>query len=219
MIGRGGSGGPGVDRRWCRCHQADSRCAEAHAGCGGAAVHRQSRIREERRIHRRESGERDRWSRRTRTSRFDQPNYLVRRRGHKSEARTGNLAFDLFRQGVRRLIFRPGLSANEVETFLKRFAQFCLAESLDEDLVTTLWQDALPNIELVAIDGFTEKIFMSDQAFVGRFKAVLQDVMLDVLSMPDEELEDVEPRVRETCDEADAADRADLASSARSGKH
>ena len=129
---------------------------------------------------------------------------------YKSESRTGNLAFDLFRQGVRRLVFRPGVSHPEIETFLDRFAHFCNGEFLDDDLVSTLWRDALPNIELIAIDGFTEKIFMSDQRFVGRFKSVLNDIMPDVLSMPDEELEDAEPRVRETCEGSADADKADL---------
>ena len=41
----------------------------------------------------------------------------------KSEARTNNLAFDIFRQGLRRLTFKPGLSDDEVHAFVVAFAE------------------------------------------------------------------------------------------------
>ena len=71
---------------------------------------------------------------------------------YKSEARTNNLAFDLFRQGLRRLTFRPGLDLDEVEGFVRRFAECRSAEQIDEDFVTMMWQDSSSHIEIIAIE-------------------------------------------------------------------
>ncbi len=128
---------------------------------------------------------------------------------YKSESRTANLAFDLFRQGLRRISFKPGLEPGEVESFVTRFAECRSADQIDEDFVTTMWQDSLPNISFIAIDNFTEKIFMSEAEFVTRFRSVLDDVVPGLFDMAEEDTSDG-PRERVRVDSAEDVDAADL---------
>ena len=129
---------------------------------------------------------------------------------YKSEARTNNLAFDLFRQGLRRLGFKPGLGSDEVTDFVRRFAECRSADQVDEDFVTMMWQDSSPHIAIVAIDSFTEKIFMSEAEFVRQFRSVLDDVAPGIFDLEEEDSPDAEPRVITRLDDAERADRADL---------
>ena len=94
----------------------------------------------------------------------------------RSEARTNNLAFDLFKQGVRQLKFSPGLSSDELYALILRFSEFAASDEIDEDFGTALWRENLENIEVVSVDSFTEKVFMADPEFIDRFKATLEDV-------------------------------------------
>ncbi len=128
----------------------------------------------------------------------------------KSEARTNNLAFDIFRQGLRRLTFKPGLTDDEVHAFVVAFAENRSADQIDEDFVSTLWRESMPNIAYLAIDGFTEKIFMSEERFLGAFRGVIDDVMPGLVGMVDEDPGDDGDRARTTVDDAQAADTADL---------
>ncbi|MEE2787516.1 MAG: HEAT repeat domain-containing protein [Myxococcota bacterium] len=129
---------------------------------------------------------------------------------YKSEARSNNLAFDLFRQGLRRIGFRPGLSDEEVASFMTRFADCRTADQIDEDFVTLMWQDSTANITVLAIDNYTEKIFMSETEFVASFRSVLDDVAPGLTTMDDEDVPDVEPRNRVELDASIATDKADL---------
>ena len=128
----------------------------------------------------------------------------------KSKARSNNLAFDLFRQGLRRIGFRPGLSDEEVSSFMTRFADCRTADQIDEDFVTLMWQDSTPSISVLAIDNYTEKIFMSETEFVKSFRAVLDDVAPGLTTMEDEDKSDTETRSRVELDSAQTADKADL---------
>ena len=88
-----------------------------------------------------------------------------------------NLAFDLFRQNVRLLRFRPGLSEDEIGTFWSTFSRFVQSETLDEDLSTTLWREDLAHLDVITIDRFTEKVFMADPEFMQRFRGTIDDVL------------------------------------------
>lgn len=96
---------------------------------------------------------------------------------YRSESRTQNLAFDLFRQNVRLLRFRPGLSEDEIGTFWSTFSRFVQSETLDEDLSTTLWREDLAHLDVITIDRFTEKVFMADPEFMQRFRGTIDDVL------------------------------------------
>lgn len=115
---------------------------------------------------------------------------------YKSDARENNLAFELFRQGLRRITFRAGLTDEEIETFVRHFAECREIEKVDEDFVSTLWRESLPGVHYVAIDGFTEKIFMADEAFTSTFRAVIEDVCPGLLEMAEEDEADLQPRPR-----------------------
>ena len=69
--------------------------------------------------------------------------------------RERSLAFRLFRDGVRRLIFRPGLSWDEtlglVEILSVRYSG---VRQQEDDIVTLLSKAAFPHLGFVAIEGF-----------------------------------------------------------------
>jgi HEAT repeat protein len=119
---------------------------------------------------------------------------------YKSDARENNLAFELFRQGLRRITFRSGLTDEEIETFVRHFAECREIEKVDEDFVSTLWRESMPGVHYVAIDGFTEKIFMADEAFTSTFRAVIDDVCPGLLEMAEEDEADLQPRPRQVLD-------------------
>jgi len=129
---------------------------------------------------------------------------------YKSEARTHNLAFEFFRQGLRRLNFKPGLTQDEVDAFISRFAECSIVDQIDEDFITTLWREPFENISYIAIDGFTEKIFMSEEKFIEEFKGVIEGILPGLFEMTEDDVPDASPRVRTTLDDAQAVDRADL---------
>jgi len=129
---------------------------------------------------------------------------------YKSEARTNNLAFDLFRQGLRRLTFRPGVDYAELEGLVRRFSECRNADQIDEDFVTMMWQDSSANITIIAIDTFTEKIFMSEAEFIQQFRTVLDDIAPGLVDMDDDDQDDAQPRVVVRLDMRDDVDRADV---------
>ena len=104
---------------------------------------------------------------------------------YRSEARINNLAFDLFRPGVRQLKFSPGLTSDELYALILRFSEFSSSEEIDEDLGTALWRENLDNIDVVAVDNFTEKVFMADPDFIDRFKQTIDDVYPGFLTFVD----------------------------------
>lgn len=129
---------------------------------------------------------------------------------YKSEARTHNLAFEFFRQGLRRLNFKPGLTPEEVDAFISRFAECSTVDQIDEDFITTLWREPFENITYIAIDGFTEKIFMSEARFIEEFKGVVEGVMPGLFEMEEDDAPDSTPREQIVLDSVEAVDRADL---------
>ena len=115
---------------------------------------------------------------------------------YKSDARDANLAFELFRQGLRRLVFKPGLTDDEVDVFVRRFADSRDLEKVDEDFVSQLWRASLPGIQYVALDGFTERLFMADEEFTTSFRAIVDDLYPGLVEMPDDDVADA-PQARE----------------------
>lgn len=126
---------------------------------------------------------------------------------YKSDARENNLAFELFRQGLRRVTFTSGVSDEEVDAFVRHFAMCREIEKVDEDFVSTLWRESLPGIHTVAIDGFTEKIFMADEAFTSVFREVIEDLCPGLLEMGEDDEPDAPARERQTLDAGEAVER------------
>jgi HEAT repeat protein len=63
-----------------------------------------------------------------------------------------NLALFLFKDGLRELTFKRGMTAEEMEEFLKITALDFERDVLDDDIVTLLWEKDFQNIQHVADD-------------------------------------------------------------------
>jgi HEAT repeat protein len=63
-----------------------------------------------------------------------------------------NLALFLFKDGLRELTFKKGLTADEMEEFLKITAMDFEREVLDDDIITLLWEKDFQNIQHIADD-------------------------------------------------------------------
>ena len=73
----------------------------------------------------------------------------------EDDSREGNVIFPLWGAGVRLLIFKQGLSADEVQ----RFFLLCLNAGDNEkkgreDVATSLWKAELEHIEYIVVEGF-----------------------------------------------------------------
>lgn len=75
-----------------------------------------------------------------------------------------NLAFLLFRDGIRSVSFRPGLEPNELETFVSRLAHADDLDSSDYDLATALWEDDFSHIDYTLVDPFLEGEVLTEGA-------------------------------------------------------
>ncbi|MSP73851.1 MAG: HEAT repeat domain-containing protein [Myxococcales bacterium] len=113
---------------------------------------------------------------------------------YKSDAREGNLAFELFRQGLRRITFKGGVTDLEIDTFVRRFAECRETEKVDEDFVSTLWRESLTGVTYVAMDGFTEKLFMADERFTSGFRGVINEVCPGLEDLEEDDASDPSPR-------------------------
>ncbi len=75
---------------------------------------------------------------------------------YREEDRERSLAFRLFRDGVRRLTFRPGTPWRELLSFLEILAvRYCGIRQQEEDVVTLLRKGAFTGIGFTAVEGFT----------------------------------------------------------------
>ncbi len=80
------------------------------------------------------------------------------------DASRDNLAFLMFRDGIRSLSFRPGLDPNELEGFVSRLAHADDLDNADYDLVTALWEDDFAHIDCTLVDLFMEGEVLTEGA-------------------------------------------------------
>lgn len=71
-----------------------------------------------------------------------------------SAEKEDNLALFFFKDGLRELTFRKGLSREELEDFLKIIAREFDREDIDDDIVTLLWEKDFQNIQYVVDEAF-----------------------------------------------------------------
>jgi HEAT repeat protein len=83
------------------------------------------------------------------------------------DATLDNLAFLMFRDGIRSLSFRPGLDPNELEAFVSRLAHADDLDSADHDLATALWEDDFAHIDYTLVDPFLEGEVLTEGAIEG----------------------------------------------------
>jgi hypothetical protein len=70
----------------------------------------------------------------------------------ESPDRTDSLAFLLYRDGIRRLSFSPGLELDELRAFLRCLNRVALLTNDQDDLVTLLWEQDFHSIRYFAIE-------------------------------------------------------------------
>ncbi len=71
---------------------------------------------------------------------------------YNNQEKEDNFALFLFKDGLRELTFNKGMTAEEMEDFLKITAMDFDREILDDDIVTLLWEKDFQNIHHVADD-------------------------------------------------------------------
>ncbi len=77
-------------------------------------------------------------------------------RVYSYDASRDNLAFIMFRDGIRSLAFRPGLEPKEVEGFVDCLAHADDLVATEHDLATTLWEADFSHIDYLLADLFLE---------------------------------------------------------------
>ncbi len=73
---------------------------------------------------------------------------------YSSAEKEDNLALFFFKDGLRELTFKKGLSQEELEEFLKITALDFDREVMDEDIVTLLWEKDFQNIQYIVDEAF-----------------------------------------------------------------
>ncbi|MBM4320988.1 MAG: hypothetical protein FJ125_13810, partial [Deltaproteobacteria bacterium] len=108
---------------------------------------------------------------------------------YEQKSQEGNYAFRLYKDGIRRLIFRKKPHQKELRSFLDILGRtpMMLAQSQD-DMVTLLWKADLESIGYKAIDGFAE-MMMGDEEFKDDYRGTLCEILpgfADMLSEQEE---------------------------------
>lgn len=85
-----------------------------------------------------------------------------------------NLAFLMFRDGIRALSLTPGIEPGELETLIDCMARADQMVDTDQDLSTTLWERDLAHVQLEVVDPFLEGEGAGDEAFDQLRDTVLQ---------------------------------------------
>jgi HEAT repeat protein len=76
-----------------------------------------------------------------------------------------NLAFLMFRDGIRALTLNPGLELSELEALVGCLARADQMQDTDHDLSTALWEHDLVHVRLEVVDPFLEGDGASDDSF------------------------------------------------------
>ena len=73
---------------------------------------------------------------------------------YKNESRQDNYALFFYRDGIRQLTFKSGLTREEVEQFLLITSKDLERQVIDDDMVTLLWEKDFEHIEYLASSEF-----------------------------------------------------------------
>ena len=76
---------------------------------------------------------------------------------YESRDRKDSLAFSLYRDGVRRLSFHPGLEPSELEALISCLNRVALHGSDQDDLVTLFWEQDFRNIRYYAVEDLSTR--------------------------------------------------------------
>jgi len=75
---------------------------------------------------------------------------------YRSDEQADNIAFPLFRDGIRQLTLLPGIEHSELHDLLTAINRVDRASNADEDLVTIFWERDFTHIRYVAIEELRE---------------------------------------------------------------
>jgi hypothetical protein len=75
---------------------------------------------------------------------------------YTADDRMESLAFAMFRDGIRLISFRDGISRGELQEFMDALHEAREADPYQADLVTILWEKDLANISYRAVDAYLE---------------------------------------------------------------
>jgi hypothetical protein len=108
---------------------------------------------------------------------------------YRTDEQGDNLAFLLFRDGIRQITFLPGIDREELHDLLTVINRADRAANTDEDLVTIFWERDFPHIRYVAIEELREAgtgASVEEHLRSGRSGdgPVTGDVDLDALNRP-----------------------------------
>ncbi len=96
---------------------------------------------------------------------------------YEKQGQEGNLAFSLFKDGIRRLSIVEQPSSQELNRFLNILGMSPQAmEKRQEDMVSLLWKAELEAFQYAAIDGFAEML-AGDMEFARKYDELLESLV------------------------------------------
>jgi HEAT repeat protein len=119
---------------------------------------------------------------------------------HEGEAKEGNLAFALFRDGIQTFTFQSELDLEEIKVFVGILDKYkSLTEESDGDIVTALWEADLPHIQyesaehILEADLETEISLLEDEGrTLGKLPPVKEGERFKPLGVPEGDAETAE---------------------------
>ncbi len=97
---------------------------------------------------------------------------------YASMEKEDNLALFFFKDGLRELTFKKGLTRDELEEFLKIIAREFDREEIDDDIVTLLWERDFENIQYVVDEAFL--VDVDEEDYETKAEQQLQEQATDV---------------------------------------
>ena len=94
---------------------------------------------------------------------------------YSSSEKEDNLALFFFKDGLREITFRQGLTSEELEEFLKIISLDYDREAIDDDLVTMLWEKDFQNIQYIV----DEAVLADEEDYESKAVAELEEKATD----------------------------------------
>lgn len=75
---------------------------------------------------------------------------------YQAKSRDDNLAFPFYRDGIRTIVFSPGIEQSEVDLLVNALARVTGQNTEQDDLVTLLWEATTPHIQVDYVPGVSD---------------------------------------------------------------
>lgn len=100
-----------------------------------------------------------------------------------------SLAFALYRDGIRQISFREGISKVETEELVKAFSREFDTLHIDDDLATCLWEKDLEHVSIIVTDGYFDDFLPEEIKDAADVETVIRE-RLGIRSIEPPELKD-----------------------------